>query len=400
LDAAIQSSKDSANRIAEERSSKRKTLQDINEEEIRNDPKIVEKAGIEELCNLYDKLVIDDQLSPVERTNLLLSAIAERSNIDPSTLDFEDTPNTWEQAKLSKNAHKWEAGYCDELKSLTEMGVYDLIPPTDIPKGCKVRKGRPIFHLKRNERGEPVCWKVRLVFKGFEQIYGRNYTSTTSPTAWMELWHILLHIAACNSWDAQQIDIKTAFLYGLLLDDEVQYMRQPEGFEEPGKEEWVWKLKRGLYGMKQSGRIWNQTMNTVMISWNFKRLSSESCIYYRRRPEGCVIAAVHVDDFLSIVHPKSEKTHFKEQMKTVWMISDLGEPKFCVGISICRDKSSVYAETNLHAQFIYLSLPSSTKLSHNLAKLKHTLYPHQWNQASSYDAQIGRRSLLQMLNAY
>jgi hypothetical protein len=53
-----------------------------------------------------------------------------------------------------------------------------------------------------------------------------------------------------------------------------------------------------------------------------------------------VIAAVHVDDFLSIVHPKSEKTHFKEQMKTVWMISDLGEPKFCVGISICRDKST------------------------------------------------------------
>ena len=89
-------------------------------------------------------------------------------------------------------------GYHDKLKSLLDMGVYDLIPPTDVPRGCKVRKGRPVFHLKRNEKGEPIQWKVRLVFKGFEQIYSRDYTSTTSPTVRMESWRILLHIAACK----------------------------------------------------------------------------------------------------------------------------------------------------------------------------------------------------------
>ena len=87
---------------------------------------------------------------------MLLSAIAKRSNIDPTILDFEDNPSTWEQAKNSQNAAKWEAGYRDELKSLHKMEVYDLIPPTEVPRGCKVRKGRPVFHLKRNERGEPV----------------------------------------------------------------------------------------------------------------------------------------------------------------------------------------------------------------------------------------------------
>jgi hypothetical protein len=71
----------------------------------------------------------------------------------------------------------------------------------------------------------------------------------------METWQILLHIAAILNWDAQQIDIKTAFLYGLLPDDEVQYMEQPMGFEESGKETWVWKLQRGLYRMKQARRI-------------------------------------------------------------------------------------------------------------------------------------------------
>lgn len=85
----------------------------------------------------------------------------------------------------------------------------------------------------------------------------------------MESWQILLHLATTNGWDTTQVDVKTAFLYGLLPDDETQYMEQPKGFEEAGKEDWVWKLVRGLYGMKQSGRIWNKTLNDNMLAWGF-----------------------------------------------------------------------------------------------------------------------------------
>jgi hypothetical protein len=48
-------------------------------------------------------------------------------------------------------------------------------------------------------------------------------------------------------WEIDQIDIKTAFLHGLLESDEVCYMHEPEGFVEPGKEDWVWELQKGLY---------------------------------------------------------------------------------------------------------------------------------------------------------
>ena len=102
------------------------------------------------------------------------------------------------------------------------------------------------------------------------------------------MWRILLHIAAALDWDAQQIDVKTVFLYGLLPDDEVQYMEQPQGFEEKGKETWVWKLQKGLYRMKQAGRIWNKTMNKVMISWGFMCLTCESCIYYHKTNSGII----------------------------------------------------------------------------------------------------------------
>ena len=135
---------------------------------------------------------------------------------------------------------------------------------------------------KTDENRNITRRKARFVFKGYEQRWGVDFTSTTSLTACMESWRILLHIAATLGWDSQQIDIKTAFLYGLLPDDEVQYMEQLRGFEEAGKETWVWKLQRGLYRMKQSGRIWNKTMNEAMISWGFTRLTCESCIYYRK----------------------------------------------------------------------------------------------------------------------
>ena len=156
----------------------------------------------------------------------------------------------------------------------------------------------------------------------------------------MESWRIILHIAASLDWDIQQVDVKTAFLYGLLPDDEVQYMEQPIGFEEAGKEDWVWKLERSLYGMKQSGCVWNQTLNECMISWGFQRLMPDYCIYYRNQ-DGCIIIAViHVDDFLLVSSLEEENEAFKHQMHTKWELSALGKARLCVGIAIKRDRST------------------------------------------------------------
>jgi Reverse transcriptase (RNA-dependent DNA polymerase) len=297
---------------------------------------------VNQLCDELNNLRINDDIvhpSETDQIDQTLAAIADISQADLGNFDL-DEPNTWEEAKMSPYSEQWEAGYREELKSLKDMQVYKLIHRSQIPSNAKIRKGRPVFRLKRDADGKPTRWKVRLVFKGFEQIYGRDYTSTTSPTARMESWRILLHIAAAMDWDAQQIDVKTAFLYGLLPDDEVQYMEQPPGFEEHGTKDHVWMLQRGLYGMKQSGRIWNKTMNDAMLSWGFTRLSCESCIYYRKSKTGIIISAVHVDDFLSIASSKDENEAFKNQMKSLWTISDLGEAKHCVGIAIRRNKTN------------------------------------------------------------
>jgi hypothetical protein len=250
--------------------------QNIGAQADRSETLDVSNDTINDLRQAFEDLDLGDQ------AHELLALISEMNTLDPESLQFEDEPKTWDEARNSADAGRWEAGYRDELKSLKDMGVYKLIPRSEVPPGKQIRKGKPIFHIKRDETGQVVRWKVRFVFKGFEQIYGKDYTKTTSPTARMESWRILLHIAASLGWDAQQIDVKTAFLYGLLPTDEVQYMQQSTGFEEPGKEDWVWQLQHGLYGMKQSGQIWNQTLNAQMIKWGFTQLSCESCIYFAK----------------------------------------------------------------------------------------------------------------------
>lgn len=68
---------------------------------------------------------------------------------------------------------------------------------------------------------------------------------------------LMLSITVNHDLELEQLDVKTAFLNGTL--EEEIYMSQPEGYIEKGKEDYVWKLKKSLYGLKQSSRQWNQS---------------------------------------------------------------------------------------------------------------------------------------------
>lgn len=311
VERAVRESRESAERICEAKAERRRAIEELHrpDDQNRQLPPAIEDKNID-----------------LEHVLTILNTTEDDWSIDAEDVDPE-VPKTWRQAQDSPDAERWKLAYKDELKFLKDMGVYRLIPRHEVPTGHRIHRGRPVFALKRNEKGDIVRFKVRHVLQGFNQVYGQEYTKTTSPTARAESWRILLHLAATQGWDAMQIDVKTAFLYGVLPEEETTYMEQPQGFEEPGKEDHVCKLERGLYGMKQAGQIWNCTLNENMVGkWGFTRLACESCVYYRKSDHGIVIAAVHVDDFLSIASSKRANEHFKSQLKQVWTISDLGTP--------------------------------------------------------------------------
>ena len=76
-----------------------------------------------------------------------------------------------------------------------------------------------------------------------------------------------------------QFDIKTAFLYGKL--DEVIYMSIPEGINlNKDGQQYVCRLNKSLYGLKQSPRCWNETFVNFLRKYNFKESQADKCILY------------------------------------------------------------------------------------------------------------------------
>ena len=233
-----------------------------------------------------------------------------------------------------------DAGGRDELKSLEDLQVFVLVPRSEIPLGQRPLKGKLVCKRKCDETGKIVRYKVRYVAKGFAQRYGIDYDKTTAPTVRLESFRTILHLAATLDWDVRQFDIKTAFLHGILPEDETMFMEQPPGFAAPGKEEWVMRLMKSIYGMRQASRIWNQTFHNAISRWGFERLDCEWCVYRRTSPTGTIIFAVHVDDIVATGSTPEEIDGFRDQLKTQWEITELGEPKLALGIAISRDRAN------------------------------------------------------------
>ena len=123
-----------------------------------------------------------------------------------------------------------------------------------------------------------------------------DYDETFSPVVRFESIRTIIGMAAKQGLVLEQMDVKTAFLNGEL--QETIYMKQPEGFIEPGKENLVCLLHRSIYGLKQSARCWNFELDKQMKKMGFKQSETDPCIYVQVMKDGTFIIAIYVDDII------------------------------------------------------------------------------------------------------
>jgi hypothetical protein len=114
----------------------------------------------------------------------------------------------------------------EKLENFERNQVWELVDP---PPGCKPIGTKWVWMNKEGEKGKEVRNKSRLVAQGFNQKERIDYEETFSPVADLEVIRILLALSVAKGFKLHQMDVKSAFLDGVL--EEVVYVRQPLGFE-------------------------------------------------------------------------------------------------------------------------------------------------------------------------
>ncbi|OIW00831.1 hypothetical protein TanjilG_12235 [Lupinus angustifolius] len=135
----------------------------------------------------------------------------------------------------------WKKAMSEEIRSIEKNETWSLVK---LPAGKHKIGVKWIFKQKLNPDGSISKYKARLVAKGFLQKQGVDYTEVFALVARIETIRLVVAIACAKEWKLFQLDVKSAFLHGPLMEE--VYVQQPPGFVAKGKEQQVYKLNKAL----------------------------------------------------------------------------------------------------------------------------------------------------------
>jgi hypothetical protein len=128
---------------------------------------------------------------------------------------------------------------------------------------------RWLYKLKHAADGNIERYKARFVARGFSQVEGVDYDETFASVARYTSIRSMISIATEMGWKIHQMDVKTAFLNGLIQEE--VYIEHPLGFEVHGRESHVCRLKKALYGLKQAPRAWYSRIDAYLQQLGFEK---------------------------------------------------------------------------------------------------------------------------------
>jgi hypothetical protein len=147
----------------------------------------------------------------------------------------------------------------------------------------------------------------------------------------------MLFVVVAFDFEIEQMDVKTTFLYGDL--EEEIYMKQPEGYVVKGNKELVCRLKKSLYGLKQSPRMWYQKFDTYMLGLGFIKRKEDHYVYLKLIGDHLIYLVLYVDDMLLIGNNKEIIQNVKTQLSSKFDMKDIGASNFILGMEIKRDRN-------------------------------------------------------------
>lgn len=203
----------------------------------------------------------------------LISAI----NFDEYEANLQGDPRTHTEALARPylECKEWKDAMDGEIENLKRHDVLGKL--VECLADTKAIGTRWVLTTKWDENGDFKSCKGRIVAQGQNQKEGEHYDQSFSPVIWPAALRVIIDVGACQGLEMHQLDIKAAYLHGII--DTELYLKQPPGYEVPGKEKLVYQLNHGLSGLKQSGRLWNKKLNGDLKSLGFANSPTDPCVY-------------------------------------------------------------------------------------------------------------------------
>lgn len=277
------------------------------------------------------------------------ASVRSRFSEGPGGVTEHVIPQDYDSARSHPECAKiWEA-MVREMNAHADCGTWDLRPASECyamgktPIGCMW-----VFDCKIDATTLAfLLWRARLVARGDQMVFMRDYLETYSGVVKHSTWRLFLAMCAQLGMVLTGSDVSTAYLHAPLR-DYVVWMRQPRGFVQSiDGQPALCRLKMALYGLKQSAREWAITVIAWLVSWGFTQCVSDRYLFVYTSDEGSLVLLIWVDDIF-LGHDSDElRARFMQEFSSRFRVKDLGPLRQALGASVSQSVAEGWVSFSL-----------------------------------------------------
>jgi len=247
-----------------------------------------------------------------EANELIDGSLNEMNCFAFATKSGSNETYTFRQVQKQPDIEDFITAMEKEIADHEQRGHWTMVKRSSIPSSAKTIKAIWSFKRKRFPDGRLNKHKARLCAHGGMQTWGENYWETYSPVVNMMTVKLLLVIARVHGLHSKSIDFVLAFPQADLDTDiwmELPAGTEPEGVPG-GERDYVVKLNKSLYGLKQASFNWFEKLKKALIDRNFTPSVTDPCLYLRKG----MAVLTYVDDCIIVGTSKSEINDFVKSL--------------------------------------------------------------------------------------
>ncbi|CAL2229802.1 unnamed protein product [Prunus armeniaca] len=286
---------------------------------------------------------LDTQTQIDEDTTLQDEGIGESSHF------FDHTPKKWRSVNeiMAKcnvcivEPENYEDAAQDESWRKAMEAELEMIEKNDTWKLVERPFAKPVIGVK-------WVYKTKLNLDGYSQKPGIDYNETFAPVARLDTIRTLIALAAQKEWSLYQLDVKSAFLNGVLKEE--VYADQPQGFVKKDEETKVYKLHKALYGLKQAPRAWYDEIDAYFNKVGFKKSPSEATLYVKAEGSDVLIVSLYVDDIVYTGSSSQMIEEFRRDMMEHYEMTYLGVLHHFLGMGVIQSKQNIFLHQRKYGQ--------------------------------------------------